>query len=100
MSETPHDIHFALTEFDREELPESQRELTGDDFRQAVQEHLASQFSGQGDAAVARRVEDATPRIDRGGTLRGLVSICNGSRNVLKTTIINVVSNSIYDTQL
>jgi len=51
MSETPHDIQFALAEFDREQLPESQRGLQGDDFRQAVQEHLASQFSGQGGAA-------------------------------------------------
>lgn len=51
MSETPHDIQFALSEFDRSQLRESQRELQGDDFRQAVQEHLAAQFVGQGGAA-------------------------------------------------
>jgi hypothetical protein len=51
MSETPHDIQFALSEFDRNELPESQRELQGDDYLQAVQEHLTEQFSGQGGVA-------------------------------------------------
>jgi Flp pilus assembly protein TadD len=51
MSEAPHDIQFALAEFDRSQLPESQRELIGDDSRQAVQEHLAGQFVGQGGAA-------------------------------------------------
>ena len=51
MSETPHDIQFALAEFDRSQLPESQRELQGDDFRQAVQEHIAAQFFGQEGAA-------------------------------------------------
>lgn len=51
MSDTPHDIQFALSEFDRRELPASQRELQGDDFLQAVQAHLAAQFSGQGGVA-------------------------------------------------
>ena len=51
MAETIHDIQFSLAEFDRSELPESHRELQGDDFRQAVQEHLAAQCTGQGGAA-------------------------------------------------
>ncbi len=51
MSATPHDIQFSLAEFDRSQLPESQRGLEGDDFRHAVREHLATQFAGQGGAA-------------------------------------------------
>ena len=51
MSETPHDIQFLLSEFDREQLPADQRELQGDAFLDAVQAHLAAQFTGQGGAA-------------------------------------------------
>ena len=51
MADTPHDIQFSLAEFDRSQLPESQRGLEGDDFRHAVREHLAAQFAGQGGAA-------------------------------------------------
>ncbi|MFT6862288.1 MAG: tetratricopeptide (TPR) repeat protein [Akkermansiaceae bacterium] len=58
MSDTPHDIQFALSEFDRSELPESQRELQGDDFLQAVQAHLAAQFSGQGGVANVTVTKD------------------------------------------
>lgn len=58
MSEASHDIQFALSEFDRNELPESQRELQGDDFLQAVQAHLAAQFSGQGGVANVTVTKD------------------------------------------
>lgn len=51
MSETPHDVQFALAEFDRAQLPEAQRLLEGDEFREAVREHLAAQFSGRSGAA-------------------------------------------------
>ena len=51
MPDTPHDIQFALADFDRSELPEGQRDLHGDTFLQAVQEHLSGQFVGQGGAA-------------------------------------------------
>lgn len=51
MADTPHDIQFALAEFDRSQLPEAQRGLEGDPFREAVREHLASQFAGHGGAA-------------------------------------------------
>jgi tetratricopeptide (TPR) repeat protein len=70
MSELPHDIQFALSEFDRTQLPEAQRGLEGDAFREAIREHLASQFMGQGGAAqivvtedrvIIRWKEDAEP---------------------------------------
>lgn len=51
MPDTPHDIQFALADFDRSELPDGQRDLHGDTFLQAVQEHLSGQFVGQGGAA-------------------------------------------------
>jgi tetratricopeptide (TPR) repeat protein len=51
MADLPHDIQFALSEFDRSQLPEDQRGLEGDAFREAVREHLAAQFIGQGGAA-------------------------------------------------
>lgn len=51
MADLPHDIQFALSEFDRSQLPEDQRGLEGDAFREAVREHLAAQFMGQGGAA-------------------------------------------------
>ena len=58
MSEAPHDVQFALSEFDRNELPESQRELQGDEFLQAVQAHLVAQFSGQGGVANVTVTQD------------------------------------------
>lgn len=70
MAETPHDIRFALSEFDRSQLPEEQRQLEGEDFLKAVQDHLTAQFVGQGGAAqivvtetevIIRWKEDATP---------------------------------------
>jgi Flp pilus assembly protein TadD len=70
MAETPHDIRFALSEFDRSQLPEEQRQLEGDDFLKAIQDYLTSQFIGQGGAAqivvtetevIIRWKEDAAP---------------------------------------
>lgn len=46
MSDTPHEIHLSLDEFDRSQLPESQRDLQGDAFRSAVQDHLSAEFIG------------------------------------------------------
>lgn len=46
MSEIPHEIHLSLDEFDRSQLPESQRDLQGDAFRSAVQDHLSAEFIG------------------------------------------------------
>jgi tetratricopeptide (TPR) repeat protein len=51
MPDAPHDIQFALAEFDRSQLPAGQRDLQGDAFLQAVREHLSGQFAGQGGAA-------------------------------------------------
>lgn len=70
MAATPHDIRFALSEFDRSQLPEEQRQLEGEDFLKAVQDFLTAQFVGQGGAAqiavtetevIIRWKEDATP---------------------------------------
>ena len=70
MAETPHDIRFALSEFDRSQLPEEQRQLEGDAFLKAVQDYLTTQFVGQGGAAqivvtetevIIRWKENATP---------------------------------------
>jgi Flp pilus assembly protein TadD len=70
MAETPHDIRFALSEFDRSQLPEEHRQLEGDAFLKAVQDYLTAQFVGQGGAAqivvtetevIIRWKEDATP---------------------------------------
>jgi tetratricopeptide (TPR) repeat protein len=58
MADLPHDIQFALSEFDRSQLQEAQRGLEGDAFREAVREHLASQFMGQGGAAQIVVTED------------------------------------------
>ena len=53
MHDTPQEVQLSLAEFDRRQLPESQRALQGDAFRQAVQQHLAAQFiGGQGAAEV------------------------------------------------
>ncbi len=70
MADTPHDIRFALSEFDRSQLPEEQRRLEGEAFLNAVQDYLTSQFIGQGGAAqivvtetevIIRWKEDASP---------------------------------------
>lgn len=70
MAETPHDIRFALSEFDRSQLPEEQRQSEGDAFLKAVQDYLTAQFVGHGGAAqiavtetevIIRWKEDATP---------------------------------------
>ncbi len=53
MSEAPHEVHFALAEFDRSQLPPAQRNLQGDAFREAVREHLSEEFlTKQGAAEV------------------------------------------------
>ena len=51
MSETPQEVHLSLAEFDREQLPLEQRAFEGDEFRDAVREHLAQQFATEGGAA-------------------------------------------------
>jgi tetratricopeptide (TPR) repeat protein len=51
MSEAPQEVQLPLAEFDRSQLPVEQRELNGDDFREAVREHLSAQFADQGGAA-------------------------------------------------
>lgn len=51
MSEAPHEVHLALAEFDRSQLPPGQRQLQGDAFREAVREHLAEEFLTQQGAA-------------------------------------------------
>jgi Flp pilus assembly protein TadD len=70
MAETPHDIRFALSEFDRSQLPEEQRHLDGVAYLKAVQDYLTGQFIGQGGAAqivvtesevIIRWKEDAAP---------------------------------------
>ena len=58
MPDTPHDIQFALADFDRSQLPEDQRELRGDAYLQAIREHLAGQFVGQGGAAEVAVTRD------------------------------------------
>jgi tetratricopeptide (TPR) repeat protein len=58
MSDTPHEVQLALAEFDRSQLPESQRALQGDDFRSAVQDHLSAEFMGEGGAAEVVVTQD------------------------------------------
>lgn len=58
MPDIPHDIQFPLTDFDRSQLPEDQRELQGDAYLQAIREHLAGQFVGQGGAAEVAVTHD------------------------------------------
>lgn len=53
MSDNLQEVQLALDEFDRNQLPESQRNLQGDAFRLAVQDHLTSEFlDGKGAAEV------------------------------------------------
>lgn len=58
MSEAPQEVQLPLSEFDRAQLPVEQRELSGDDFREAVREHLSAQFADQGGAAQIVVTED------------------------------------------
>jgi tetratricopeptide (TPR) repeat protein len=58
MPDTPHDIQFPLADFDRCQLPEDQRGLQGDAYLQAIREHLAGQFVGQGGAAEVAVTHD------------------------------------------
>ena len=58
MPDTPHDIQLPLAEFNRSQLPEDQRELQGDAYLQAIREHLAGQFVGQGGAAEVAVTQD------------------------------------------
>ena len=58
MPDTPHDIQFPLADFDRNQLPEDQRELQGDAYLQAIREHLIGQFVGQGGAAEVAVTHD------------------------------------------
>lgn len=58
MSDSPHEVQLALVEFDRSQLPESQRDLQGDSFRSAVQDHLSAEFLGEGGAAEVVVTQD------------------------------------------
>lgn len=58
MSEAPHEVHFSLADFDRNQLPASQRDLQGDAFREAVREHLAEDFLTQQGAAEVIVTQD------------------------------------------
>jgi len=58
MPDAPHDIQFPLADFDRNQLPEDQRELLGDAYLQAIREHLIGQFVGQGGAAEVAVTHD------------------------------------------
>ncbi len=58
MSDSPHEVQLVLAEFDRSQLSESQRDLQGDDFRTAVQDHLSAQFIDEGGAAEVVVTED------------------------------------------
>ena len=51
MSEAPQEVQLSLAEFDREQLPEAQRDLQGDELREAVREHLSAQFANERGAA-------------------------------------------------
>lgn len=55
---THQEVQMSLAEFDRSQLPEDQRELTGDAFREAIREHLAAQFANEGGAAQVIISED------------------------------------------
>ena len=58
MSDTPHEVQLALSEFDRSQLPESQRTFQGNDFRRAVQEYLSAEFIGGKGAAEVVVTQD------------------------------------------
>jgi tetratricopeptide (TPR) repeat protein len=53
MADHFQEVQLSLAEFDRNQLPESQRDLQGDAFRAAVQEHLTAEFiDGMGAAEL------------------------------------------------
>lgn len=58
MSEAPQEVQIALAEFDRDQLSPSQRDLSGEAYREAVRDHLAGQFAGEGGAAHVVVTED------------------------------------------
>ena len=58
MSDSPHEVQLALAEFDRSQLPESQRALQGDALRSAVQDHLSAAFMGEGGEAEVVVTQD------------------------------------------
>ena len=58
MSDSPHEVQLALAEFDRSQLRESQRDMQGDAFRSAVQDHLSAEFLGEGGAAEVVVTQD------------------------------------------
>lgn len=58
MAELPHDIRFALDEFDRNQLPADRRELKGEAFQEAVREYFAGKFAPHGGAAQIAVTED------------------------------------------
>jgi Flp pilus assembly protein TadD len=58
MAELPHDIRFALDEFDRNQLPADQRGLEGEAFQDAVREYFTRQFAPHGGAAQIVVTED------------------------------------------
>ena len=58
MSEAPQEVQIALAEFDRDQLPPSQRDLSDEAYREAVRDHLAGQFAGEGGAAQIVVTED------------------------------------------
>lgn len=58
MPDTTHEVHLDLAEFDRSQLPEGQRALQGDAFRQAVREHLSGEFLRESGAAEVVVTED------------------------------------------
>ncbi|MCH7225053.1 tetratricopeptide repeat protein [Haloferula sp. A504] len=58
MAELPHDIRFALDEFDRNQLPQQQRALKGEAFQEAVREYFTRQFAPHGGAAQIAISED------------------------------------------
>ena len=58
MPDASHDIQFPLADFDRNQLPEDQRELHDDAYLQAIREHLIGQFVGQGGAAEVAVTHD------------------------------------------
>lgn len=93
MAELPHDIRFALDEFDRHQLPADQRELKGEAFQEAVREYFTRQFAPHGGAAqiavsedlvILQWVEDAEPvplteraadQLLEGGTEKGIAML-------------------------
>ena len=75
MADSPHEIHIALAEFDRTQLPAAQQQLSGDAFRRAVQDHLAREFIlEQGAAEVIVTADRIIIRWDASPELKSLTS--------------------------